>query len=118
MTEQGIPKFGAVKPLTSVYRSANTGGGLANLKMVTRAVGKLMLVCALATVVGTSSAQALSLQPIGSGFEAPVYVTSDPGNPERLFVVEREGTITLLENGALKPFADLRSVVVENGEGG
>jgi hypothetical protein len=86
--------------------------------MVTRAVGKLMLVCALATVVWTSSARALSLQPIGSGFEQPIYVTSDPGNPERLFVVEREGTITLLENGTLKPFADLRSVVVENGEGG
>lgn len=77
-----------------------------------------MLVCALATVVWTSSARALSLQPIGSGFEQPIYVTSDPGNPERLFVVEREGTITLLENGTLKPFADLRSVVVENGEGG
>jgi glucose/arabinose dehydrogenase len=88
------------------------------LNVVTRAVGKLMLVCALAAVVGTGSARALSLQPIGGGFEAPVYVTSDPGNPERLFVVEREGTITLLESGALKPFADLRSVVVENGEGG
>ena len=77
-----------------------------------------MLVCVLATVVWTSSAQALSLQPIGSGFEQPIYVTSDPGNPERLFVVEREGTITLLENGVLKPFADLRSVVVESDEGG
>lgn len=77
-----------------------------------------MLVCALATVVWTSSARALSLQPIGSGFEQPIYVTSDPGNPERLFVVEREGTITLLENGALKPFADLRSVVSEGDEGG
>jgi glucose/arabinose dehydrogenase len=86
--------------------------------MVTRAVGKLMLVCALATVVWTSSAKALSLQPIGSGFEQPIYVTSDPGNPERLFVVEREGTITLLENGTLKPFADLRSVTTATGEGG
>ena len=85
---------------------------------MTRAVGKLVLVCLLATAALTSCAQALSLQPIGSGFEAPIYVTSDPGNPERLFVVEREGTITLLENGTLKPFADLRSVVSTGGEGG
>ena len=63
----------------------------------------------LSTMAGT--AHALSLQPIGSGFEQPTYVTSDPGNPDRLFVVEREGAIVLVQNGEVKPFADIRSVV-------
>lgn len=57
------------------------------------------------------SAHALSLQQIGAGFEQPIYVTSDPGNPDRLFVVEREGTVVLVQNGELKQFADIRSVV-------
>jgi hypothetical protein len=58
-----------------------------------------------------SSAQALSLQQIGTGFEDPTYVTSDPGNPDRLFVVERKGTVVLVQNGELIQFADVRSVV-------
>lgn len=57
-----------------------------------------------------TSAHALGLQQIGN-FDEPIYVTSDPGNPERLFVVERQGTILLLQNGELKPFADIRAVV-------
>lgn len=52
------------------------------------------------------SAEALGVQQIGN-FEEPIYVTSDPGNPERLFVVERRGTILLLQNGELKPFAKI-----------
>ena len=51
-----------------------------------------------------TTAQALGVQQIGN-FEEPVYLTSDPGNPERLFVVERQGAILLLQNGELKPFA-------------
>jgi len=81
-------------------------------------VGRLALAGLLLVCLWAPAAKGASLQPIGSGFEQPIYVTSDPGNPERLFVVEREGTITLLENGALKPFADLRSVVSEGDEGG
>lgn len=57
------------------------------------------------------TAHALTLQQVGGGFEEPIYVTSDPGNPERLFVVERQGTVVLVQNGEVKPFADIRSVV-------
>jgi hypothetical protein len=57
-----------------------------------------------------ASAQALTLQSIGS-FDNPIYVTSDPSNPDRLFVVERKGTIRLLENGESKLFADISSLV-------
>jgi hypothetical protein len=65
----------------------------------------------LAAMLWAGSAQALSLQQVGTGFDQPIYVTSDPGKPDRLFVVEREGTVVLLQNGVVKPFADIRSVV-------
>ena len=64
-----------------------------------------------------ASAQALSLQSIGS-FEEPIYVTSAPANPDRLFVVEREGRVIEVENGTRTVFADLRSIVRVAGEGG
>lgn len=72
----------------------------------------------LAAMLWTTSAQALTLQQIGSGFEEPIYVTSDPGNPERLFVVERRGSIVLVQNGEAKPFADISSTVSGGGERG
>jgi glucose/arabinose dehydrogenase len=57
-----------------------------------------------------TGARAASLESIGS-FDQPIYVTSDPGNAGRLFVVEREGEIVLMQGGARSVFADLRSVV-------
>ena len=58
-------------------------------------------------LVGAGSAQALTLQQVGD-FDQPIYVTSDPGDAERLLVAEREGTIRLVEDGgAPSLFADL-----------
>lgn len=85
--------------------------------MVTKA-GKLALALLLFVGIWSGSAQALSLAPVGSGFEQPVYVTSDPGDPDRLFVVERPGTILVVENGEVKPFAAIGSLVDPTGEGG
>jgi glucose/arabinose dehydrogenase len=70
----------------------------------------------LACLLVPAAAQAAYLQPIGN-FEKPIYVTSDPGNPDRLFVVERAGRIKLVEGGTVSTFADLRSLVgcPENG---
>lgn len=59
-----------------------------------------------AALLGASSAQALTLQSVGS-FDQPTYVTSDPGDANRLFVVERTGTIKLVENGVRSVFTDL-----------
>ncbi len=65
------------------------------------------------------SAQALTLQKVGSGFTDPIYITSSPSNPDRLLVVERGGTIEALEDGTVTPFADISSVVsCCEGEGG
>jgi hypothetical protein len=78
---------------------------------VIRAAGKLLPALLLAAMLWAGNARALTLQQVGTGFDQPIYVTSDPGNPDRLFVVEREGTVVLLQNGEVKPFADIRSVV-------
>ena len=77
-----------------------------------------MLTLALLLALATGSAGAASLETVGSGFVKPIFVTSDPANPDRLFIVERRGTIQLLENGELKAFADLSSRVSTAGEGG
>jgi Glucose / Sorbosone dehydrogenase len=65
----------------------------------------------LAAMFWAANAQAVTLQQVGAGFDQPIYVTSDPGNPNRLFVVEREGSVVLLQNGEAKPFADISSEV-------
>ncbi|HEU5062357.1 MAG TPA: PQQ-dependent sugar dehydrogenase [Solirubrobacterales bacterium] len=80
--------------------------------------GKLAVVIAALLLVGAGRAEALTLQPVGSGFASPIYVTSDPGNPDRLFVVERGGAIQLIENGEVRPFASISSRVSTDGEGG
>ncbi len=53
---------------------------------------------------------AVGLQPIGA-FAQPIYVTSDPVNPDRLFVVQRAGQIMQVKGGSVSTFADLSSVV-------
>jgi glucose/arabinose dehydrogenase len=77
---------------------------------VIRAVAKLLLAMLAISAFAAGSAQALTAQRIGE-FQKPIYVTSAPADPDRLFVVEREGTVVVLENGEVKPFADIRSAV-------
>jgi glucose/arabinose dehydrogenase len=64
----------------------------------------------VSALLGSASVQAATLQPIGN-FEQPIYVTSDPGNPEALFVVERTGRIVKLQGGVTSTFADIHSQV-------
>jgi hypothetical protein len=59
---------------------------------------------------GGSAQAAVTLQPIGE-FQEPIYVTSDPGNADRLFVVERLGRIEQVEGGSETLFANLESQV-------
>jgi hypothetical protein len=77
---------------------------------VLRVFWKLLVGAMLGLSLMGGTADALGVQQVGN-FEKPIYLTSDPGNPERLFVVERPGMILLLQNGEVKPFADIRSVV-------
>lgn len=68
-----------------------------------------------ACLAGAASAQALTLQPVGT-FDEPIFVTSDPGNPNRLFVVERAGRVVESEAGTSSVLADIRSTVGCGGE--
>jgi glucose/arabinose dehydrogenase len=58
----------------------------------------------------TPAAADTTLEPIGT-YSQPVYVTSDPDDHERLFVVERLGWIQLTTPEGTSEFVDLTSVV-------
>ncbi len=73
-------------------------------------VGTLIVAVSLLATAAATSAQAASLQSIGN-FDEPTFVTSDPGNPNRLFVVQREGKIVQVENGTVSDFANLEALV-------
>jgi glucose/arabinose dehydrogenase len=59
------------------------------------------------------------LQPIASGLAFPVYLTSPPGD-SRLFVVERAGTVRIIESGSARPtpFLDISAKVSTRPEQG
>ncbi|HUR26330.1 MAG TPA: PQQ-dependent sugar dehydrogenase [Candidatus Thermoplasmatota archaeon] len=54
---------------------------------------------------------------VAKGFPAPLYVTEMPGSPGRLVVVEQQGTLRLVEGGAVRggPFLDLTDRVGSDG---
>src|SRR5437773_4249629 len=45
---------------------------------------------------------ALHLDPIATGMSAPDYGISPPGDPTRLFVLEQNGLVRLIQNGVLQ----------------
>lgn len=46
---------------------------------------------------------AVRLEPIVTGMAAPDYAISPPGDSNRLFIVEQNGRLEILENGSLRP---------------
>lgn len=58
---------------------------------------------------------ALKLTEVADGLESPVLVVSPPGD-QRLFIVELDGVIKIVENGQVlgTPFLDIASTVVSN----
>jgi len=84
-----------------------------------RAAGILALALGLLVALAGGGAQAAGLESVGAGFEEPIFVTSAPNNPDRLFVVERQGrVIEVLPGGSRSVFADLRPAVGCEGECG
>ncbi len=59
----------------------------------------------------------LGVQEVASGLDFPLYLTAPPGDPDRLFVVERGGRIRLIERGVLHaaPFLDIADRVRADG---
>jgi glucose/arabinose dehydrogenase len=73
------------------------------------AVG-LATAMALFVAVAPAAAQSVQLVPFGGQtFSSPLYVTGAPGDPSRVFVVERDGRIRLVKDGVTQatPFLDI-----------
>ncbi len=76
-------------------------------------VKRAALLVALATVLGACRDGAtepdpvgpvsVSLQPVAQGLSSPVFLTAPAGDLDRLFVVERGGTIRIIRNGSVLP---------------
>jgi cysteine-rich repeat protein len=68
---------------------------------------------ALCAGVPAGAGTALDKVLVASGLTRPVYVTSPPLDPHRLFIVEKAGTIRVVEHGVLlpTPFLDLSAQV-------
>ena len=71
------------------------------------------------TAAGSTHAARLGFEPLVTGLDSPVYVTSAPGDPTTLYVVEQPGQIVIVRNGAVAgTFLDIRSRVKSGGEQG
>lgn len=74
--------------------------------MGSRSAGGLLL-----SLPPAADARAVSLDAVGS-FDRPISIVSEPEDPDRLFVGEREGRVRLLEGGGSSLVADLTSLVL------
>jgi glucose/arabinose dehydrogenase len=64
------------------------------------------------------AAQALISTRIATGFNRPLYLTSPPGDTERMFVIEQfTGLVKIIKNGVVlpTPFIDLNPIVINGG---
>lgn len=68
----------------------------------------------------TTNVTSISALRVASGFSQPVAVVAVPGDANHLFVVERTGTIKLLDlrTGASSTFLDISTTITTEGEGG
>lgn len=64
-------------------------------------------------VAGPPPVTTLRLEPVGSGFDFPVLLLAPPADTSRLFIVEKRGTIRIVESGAVlaTAFLDIQSLV-------
>jgi glucose/arabinose dehydrogenase len=88
---------------------------------VTRAFAAVAaaLVAATCASAGTARTQ-LGLRTFLTGLDSPLYVTSAPGEPNNLYVVEQPGVILVAVSGKLRarPFLDIHRSVKSGGEQG
>ena len=84
-----------------------------------RSITVIAAVCWLTLPAG-ATAQQIVLQPVASGLTSPLFVGTCRRRPNRLFIVEREGLIKVLQPGASTPtvFLDIRTKVLAGGEQG
>lgn len=90
----------------------------------TRGRGRAARAVVVAAVLGglavaAPAAADLSLKGV-AGFDRPTYLTAPPGDPDRLFVTERAGTIRVVVRGKKRrqPFLAIKGLVSTRSEGG
>ena len=88
-------------PTGSTRRSGSAGA---------LALTATLAVAFAALALAPARSAALTLNPIGS-FEAPTYITSEPNDPDALFVTQRLGKVVLDDHGQVSTFVDLTSLV-------
>jgi hypothetical protein len=66
----------------------------------------------------TSNVSSVRAVRVASGLSEPVVVTAAPGDLDHLFIVERAGTIKVLDfgSGATSTFLDISSTITTTGE--
>ena len=81
------------------------------------AVGVAVSACSDPVSLDPSGARA---EVVVTGLDAPVYVTAAPGDPSRLYVVEKPGRIRVVRDGELvaQPFLDITASTSSGGERG
>ena len=75
---------------------------------------RIALVAVLAALLlsGSAGAAQTGFAPFVTGLSSPVYVTSAPGDPSTLYVVEQSGRIAIVRNGKVAgTFLDITSLV-------
>jgi glucose/arabinose dehydrogenase len=84
-----------------------------------RVISAALVALALGIWVGSASGRSSGWVQVASGFSSPVYVTSAPGDPDTLYVVEQPGTIKIVKNGQTTgTLLDIRDRVKSGGEQG
>lgn len=75
---------------------------------------------ATTTEVAPDAPQGLRLATVASDLGDALYVTSAPGDPGRLYVVQQSGQVLILESGAPlpEPFVDVSDRILSGGEQG
>jgi glucose/arabinose dehydrogenase len=79
-----------------------------------------LLTALLAGALCAAPARAQQLVPFGGqSYASPYYVTGEPGNPNRVYVVEAAGRIRVVVNGATEAgsLLDINADVCDSGEG-
>jgi glucose/arabinose dehydrogenase len=89
------------------------------LRRVTAGVAAAL---ALGLIAGSASGRpgaANEFVQVASGFSSPVYVTTAPGDPTTLYVVEQTGVIKVVKGGSVQStFLDIHKRVLSGGEQG
>ena len=74
----------------------------------------------MVVLITAASATDITTERVASGLSSPTFVTSPPGDVQRLFIVEQTGRIKILQDGQVlnAPFLDIDGRVLSGGERG